>query len=67
MLVLKLLNYKLVVPPNLKKNNFSPKLYFPLFFDPNLREERESGWILVIKRKSRLTSIPAMKKKIFLC
>jgi hypothetical protein len=32
--------------------SFGPKLYFPYFFIPDLKEERESNRIPVIKRES---------------
>jgi hypothetical protein len=39
-------------PSTFHKFNFGQKLYFPYILIPNLREERESGRVLVIKKES---------------
>jgi len=36
----------------MKISNFDPKLYFSYFLVPNLREERERGWILVVESEN---------------
>jgi hypothetical protein len=36
----------------MKISNFGPKLYFSYFLVPNLRKERESGWILVVESEN---------------
>jgi hypothetical protein len=36
----------------MKISNFGPKLYFFYFLVPSLKEERESGWILVVESEN---------------
>jgi hypothetical protein len=45
-------NYKLSIFIFFWKFHFGSKFYFSYFWVPSLREDKESGWISVVKRES---------------